>query len=182
MTDVASNRDPATREPVMRFHQLGRSMLLILAAAETFLLLGGLVGYLATQQVALLIVPVAVGATLMVLFGSLTIELSAERVRCTMGFVPGLLSRSIPIDDIVAVRTVTAHKLNAWGIRKVRNGWLWNTNGFDAVELELRDGSVFQMGADRPEEVVEAVRAVVDVSDGTVADAAAGAATDDATT
>jgi hypothetical protein len=53
------------------------------------------------------------------------------------------------------------NRLNAWGIRKVRNGWLWNTTGFDAVELELRDGSVFQMGTGRPQEVAEAVEAIM---------------------
>ena len=37
-----------------------------------------------------------------------------------------------------------------WGIRLTSRGWLWNTSGFDAVELTYLNGKRFIIGKDDP--------------------------------
>ncbi len=170
MIDAAS--PPDASGPVVRFHQVGTALLVTFAIAELVLVAIGVVLWLSVGQLHFLIIPVVLMGVLIMLFHGLTIEVHVDRVRCAFG--PGLIARTVPAEDIVGVRPVTADTLNAWGIRKVRNGWLWNTSGFDAVELQLRDGRVFQMGSGRPQEVVEAVEAIMSPGAGTEGEAGPG--------
>ena len=51
-------------------------------------------------------------------------------------------------------------------MRLIRDGWLFNISGFDAVEIVLKNGRRYQLGTDEPEELLAAVGAPVDSSSG----------------
>ena len=39
----------------------------------------------------------------------------------------------------------------------IRNGWLYNVSGFDAVELELASGKLCRIGTDEPGRLLHAI-------------------------
>ena len=42
-------------------------------------------------------------------------------------------------------------------MRKIRNGWMYNVWGLDAVQLELQSGKSFRIGTDDPDGLVAAL-------------------------
>ena len=104
----------------------------------------------------------AILASALVLFHSLTIEIDRQHLRCFFG--PGLIRRTIPLHEIVAARPVHNRWHYGWGIRLTPNGWMYNVSGLDAVELSLASGGSFRIGTDRPGEVVHALGSVTTLS------------------
>lgn len=94
------------------------------------------------------------------LFHALTVEVTLDHVRCWFG--NGIIRKEIPVERITGVRAVRTTVLDGWGIRLTSRGWMWNANGFDAVELELDGGKKrFSIGTDQPGEVIAAIEAVM---------------------
>jgi len=93
------------------------------------------------------------------LFASLTVEVDEEFL--TARFGPGLIRKTIPLRTIAAYQPVRNHWYFGWGIRKVPNGWMYNVSGLDAVELGLQDGSIFRVGTDDPQGLIEAIGRVL---------------------
>ena len=95
-------------------------------------------------------------AVLIPVFGWLTVTVEQETV--TAGFGIGLIWRRIRIKDIQAAMQVRNKWWYGWGIRAIRDGWMFNVSGLDAVELELKNGRKFRMGTDEPEELLNAIK------------------------
>jgi hypothetical protein len=89
------------------------------------------------------------------LFHSLTVRI--DRQQLTLRFGLGLIRRSFPLREIRDARAVRNHWYYGWGIRWTPHGWLYNVSGFDAVEIELRDGRKYRIGTDRPLELQQAI-------------------------
>jgi hypothetical protein len=83
------------------------------------------------------------------LFHSLTIEVDEESVALRFGI--GVIRRRFPIAAIESARTVRNPWYCGWGIHRIRNGWLFNVSGFDAVELGMADGRRYRIGTDEPD-------------------------------
>jgi hypothetical protein len=95
-----------------------------------------------------LVVAVGILSLCLLLFPTLTAVVQADRIRCFFGL--GLISREIPINQILAVSVVRNPWTYGWGLRLIPGGWLWNVSGFDAVELRLQNGKLFRIGTDEP--------------------------------
>lgn len=78
----------------------------------------------------------------------------------TTAFRSGWPRRRIELDDVIAARHVQNSWGHGWGIRKIRNGWMFNIAGSDAIELTLRSGRVFRIGTDQPAELLAAIERV----------------------
>lgn len=77
-------------------------------------------------------------------------------------FQPLGLGRRIARDQIGTATTVTYRPLadfGGWGIRRGREGWMYNMRGNRAVRIESRDGTVTFIGSGRPEALLAALRA-----------------------
>ena len=83
------------------------------------------------------------------LFHSLTIEIGEHELRWRFG--PGLIRKSVPLEEIISARPVRTNILEGWGIHLTRHGWLYNVSGFDAVAIALRNGKHFALGTDEPQ-------------------------------
>ena len=59
----------------------------------------------------------------LLLFGSLTVEISGGHVRIRFG--AGLIRKRWPLDGIEACRPVRTSWIDGWGIRLTRRGWLY---------------------------------------------------------
>jgi hypothetical protein len=89
------------------------------------------------------------------LFHSLTVEIDDEKLRWRFG--PGIISKSVPLTEIVSARVVRTNFIEGWGIHLSRFGWLYNVSGQDAVAIVLKNGKPFALGTDEPAALVEAI-------------------------
>lgn len=93
-------------------------------------------------------------------FGRLTVSVGPSTVDVAFGW--GLPRRSVPLRDVVEQAVVRTPIWAGRGIRRVRNGWLYNVAGRDAVALTLASGSVVRIGTDDPQGLLDAVAAARD--------------------
>lgn len=120
-----------------------------------------LVAYPPPSEAELLIAGLGMALTFVVLvaclliFRTLTIEVGRGRLAWWYG--PGWPRRSLPLSEITGARRSRTTFWDGWGIRWTRRGWLWNINGYEAVEFERRAGRMFRLGTDDPAGLLAAV-------------------------
>lgn len=114
-----------------------------------------LVVFLSTGLSTILLVTLAVLFVCVVLFHSLTVEVTGEAVMVCFG--PGLIKKSFSVADILKSHTVRNRWYYGWGIRFTPHGWLYNVSGLDAVEIGLCDGRTYRIGTDEPERLSRAI-------------------------
>jgi uncharacterized YccA/Bax inhibitor family protein len=90
-----------------------------------------------------------------ILFSVLTVEITPEALRVLFG--PGLIRRSIPLQEIESAKVIRVPWYVGWGMRWT-GYWLYNVSGRMAVLLYLRRGHAFGVGTDEPEALLAALR------------------------
>lgn len=131
--------------------QRGDLILLILIPAAALLGLAELrVGPIRGIRSALLV-------TLLVLalFPSLTTTVYDGILEVRFGLGP--IRRRIKLSEVEEAEVVTIPRYYGWGIRLTPQGWLWRVSGSQAVQLTFRDGRRFQIGTDRPDDLLRAI-------------------------
>jgi hypothetical protein len=96
-------------------------------------------------------------ASVLILFSTLTVTVSAGWLECRFGV--GLIRRRIRLDDVREAEAVRNKWYYGWGIRLTPYGWLWNAFGLDAVELTFATGRKFRIGTNEPHTLLGAIRA-----------------------
>lgn len=133
-----------------RHTQVGRFMLVLDVVLVVFVLVhvarGGSRAMLALAPLIVL---------LLVLFGSMTVEVDARTLRFRFG--PGGWGKSIRRSDIASAIATRSHWLEGIGIRVTGRGMLYNVAAGPAVEVVLRDGKRFRVGTDEPDRLVAAI-------------------------
>lgn len=138
--------------PPYRHTQIGYVTLIALAAG-----LGVMAwsfrpgGYTAGEAVLMLLMAAAV-----VLFSTLTVEITADALRVRFG--PGWIRRTVPLREIESARIIRVPWYVGWGMRWRTGAWLYNVSGRMAVLLHLRTGGALGVGTDEPEALVAALR------------------------
>ncbi len=85
-------------------------------------------------------------------FYKLTITINKQQVSFRLGI--GWFGKSYRLSDIRSCRPVTNSALTGFGIRRLRNGWLYNVTGFRAIELAFNNrNSVVRIGCSKPDEI-----------------------------
>ena len=100
--------------------------------------------------------PIGIGVLTVIVFGSLTTEVSQDRF--TFWFGPGVVRRSFLLSEIRTWTPVTNLWWYGWGIHFTPHGWLYNVGGRDAVQFELTSGRRFRVGTDAPAALCEMIR------------------------
>jgi hypothetical protein len=106
-------------------------------------------------------IPITVATIFVVclfLFHSLTVTVSRENIVLRFGI--GLIWKRFSVIDIQEATIVRDHWYYGWGIRLTPHGWLFNVSGFDAVEIQLKNGRKYRIGTDKPVDLLSAVKAV----------------------
>ena len=98
---------------------------------------------------AALYVVAAITILMLLLFSSLTIEISEESF--VFWFGVGVIRKRIALSDIVDCRVVRNPWYYGWGIHWTPRGWLYNVSGRLAVEIDLVGGKRLRVGSDQPE-------------------------------
>ena len=96
-------------------------------------------------------------AVLMVLFGSLTVDVDSERIRIRFG--PGFISKRWFLSHVESAEVIRTRIWHGWGIHLTPQGWLYNVSGFDAVRISLASGKSKLVGTNEPDQLVGALRA-----------------------
>lgn len=103
--------------------------------------------------VLLMVVIVAIVSS----FVSLNVSIDSEYIRLKFGY--GLIRKKFKLSEIASAKTVRNKWYYGWGVRV----WLFpkmiifNVSGFDAVELQMKNGSIFRIGTDEPEKLKNAI-------------------------
>ena len=90
-----------------------------------------------------------------VLFWSLTIEVGDGRLRWWFG--PGLIRKSVFLDEIADAQPWKMRGIGGWGIHWSPQGWINNVSGRHGVLFVLKNGKQFILGTDEPERLAAAV-------------------------
>ncbi len=90
------------------------------------------------------------------LFCKLTVVVDDRSVKASFG--PGVIKKSIPLDDIESCGAVRNRWWYGWGIHWTPKGWLYNVSGMEAVELRLKNGKRIRIGTDEPRELEEFIK------------------------
>jgi hypothetical protein len=94
-------------------------------------------------------------------FTTLTVSIDENYLRIKFGY--GIFARKFALKEIASVQTVKNHWYYGWGVRLWfwPKMWIYNVSGFDAVELVMKNGKVYRIGIDVPEEFEAVIKAVL---------------------
>jgi len=88
-------------------------------------------------------------------FAALTVTVNERAIKLRFGV--GIVRKSFEIDEIARIQAVKNPWYYLLGIRYTPRGWLFAVSGDAAVELEMKNGKVYRIGTDEPEELIEAL-------------------------
>jgi hypothetical protein len=95
----------------------------------------------------------------MILFSRLTVAVTNESIVASFG--AGWPRHTETLEDVRAVAAVRNTWIQGWGIRKISGGWMYNVQGYGAVELDLRSDRTFRIGTDEPAALEAAIAMVI---------------------
>ncbi len=104
-------------------------------------------------------VPLAVLVVLgicLILFSTLAVTGDGDSLEVRFG--PGLIRKKFLFKDIGSCREVKNPWHYGWGIRYIPHGWLFNVSGFDALEIQMRNGKKYRIGTNDLRGLAEFVR------------------------
>ncbi len=91
------------------------------------------------------------------LFFNLTVTIDKGILRAVFGI--GVFRVHLKISDILSAQVVRNQWWYGYGIHGwFKKGWLINISGLDAVELKMKNGMVYRIGTDEPQELNAALQ------------------------
>lgn len=90
-------------------------------------------------------------------FATLTVEVDDQALNLKFGI--GLIRKRFPLKEVEAYRAVKNPWYYGWGIHMIQNGWIFNVSGWEAVELQMKNGKKYRIGTDDAEGLANAVKA-----------------------
>lgn len=135
--------------------QIGYLLIIVLGAAT--LLIGRLsvITRFSTGTVLLL----ALMILFLALFASLTVEVKDQTIDIRFGI--GIIRKRFALKDIQAYGAVKNPWYYGWGIHVIPGGWVFNVSGWDAVELQMKNGKKYRIGTDDAHGLANAVESYV---------------------
>ena len=110
---------------------------------------------LAEDRVLAAIVMLGVYIFGVIMFYSLTIEISAEQLKCWFGI--GVVRKTIVLSEIQSTQVIKNPWYYFWGVKSIPGGWFYAIAPGTAVEIELRDGRILQLGTNQPYKLNQAI-------------------------
>lgn len=125
--------------------------MLILGSAVLFLLF-------VSASPALILPLLLVPTVALLLVWSITIEVTTEELRVTLGMRAG---RRAQLKEIQEVSISDAPWYQGWGIRTSRHGYLYRVTGLRTVDVVLKTGEMIRVGTRQPHELKRALASAV---------------------
>jgi prepilin signal peptidase PulO-like enzyme (type II secretory pathway) len=72
----------------------------------------------------------------------------------------GLFKKQFLLKDIASATCVKNYWYTGWGIRVSfwPHMWIYNVSGFDAVEIKMKNGKIYRIGTDEPDNLKKAIQ------------------------
>ncbi len=93
------------------------------------------------------------------LFHSLAVSISRDDILLRFGI--GLIRKRFAVVDVQDAAIVRNRWYYGWGIKLGPSGWIFNVSGFDAVEIQMKNGRRYRIGTDEPEALLAAIQCVI---------------------
>jgi hypothetical protein len=143
--------------------QAGTLLRILLGTTVACLIVGGIT--FVVLQKPPVAVPFCIAAVVvlvsLVAFHSLSVTVTDEAVEIRFG--PGWIRKTFPLDSIAACKPVQNSLGHGWGIHWCgKDGWVYNVSGFEAVEIEFKNGKKARIGTDQPRELAAAIKKAMD--------------------
>lgn len=90
--------------------------------------------------------------------GRFVVQVDHQTLRWHFGYL-GWPSWQLPLADIRSVEQARSSWVEGWGIRRTKEGMLYNARGNRAVRLTLKDGRRLRLGSDEPERLAAFIAA-----------------------
>lgn len=100
--------------------------------------------------IALIIVLIVLG-----IFSRLTVTVDDQMIKIQFGV--RIIRKTFPLKEIEVYRVVRNPWYYGWGIRFTPRGWLFNVSGFSAIELQMKNGKLYRIGTDDPDNLASAL-------------------------
>ena len=96
-------------------------------------------------------------------FATLTVSIDENYFRIKFGY--GIFKKKFLLNEIISTKSVKNHWYYGWGIRVWfwPYMWIFNISGFDAVEIIMRNGKIYRIGTDTPNELEAAIKRAINV-------------------
>ena len=126
----------------------------------TALLTWWLAGAVQAEPRAQLAVAAVAASELLVLagLGRFVVQVDGHTLRWHFGYL-GWPHWQLPLADIRAVEVARSSWVEGWGIRRTKEGMLYNARGSGAVRLTLKDGRRLRLGSDEPDRLAAVIAA-----------------------
>lgn len=94
-------------------------------------------------------------------FSALTVSVDNDYIKVKFGY--GIFRKKFSLAEIAEVKMVKNKWYYGWGIRYWMSPpmWIFNVSGFDAVELNMKNGKIYRIGTDEPVELFNSVNKIV---------------------
>jgi hypothetical protein len=89
------------------------------------------------------------------LFATLTVQVNVQAINIRFGI--GVIRKRFALKDVQTYRAVKSPWYYGWGIHLIPGGWLFNVSGWDAVELQMKNGSKYRIGTNDVQGLVNAI-------------------------
>ncbi len=125
-----------------------------------FLLAGILIAVVASTVIAegrMLSAILMIGVFLLGLglFYAFTVEISAEKLKFWFGI--GVIRKAYALSEIQSTKEIKNPWYYFWGVKSIPGGWFYAIAPGTAVEIELKNGRVVQLGTNEPEKLRQAI-------------------------
>ena len=104
--------------------------------------------------IGLIIVLVILGT-----FSRLTVTVDDQMIKIQFGL--RIIRKTFLLREIGVYRVVKNPWYYGWGIRFTPRGWLFNVSGFSAIELRMKNGKLYRIGTDEPNNLARALNEVL---------------------
>ncbi len=96
-------------------------------------------------------------------FATLTTSIDEKCLRIKFGY--GIFTKKFALNEIASAQTVKNRWYYGLGIKVWfwPKMWIYSVSGFDAVEIIMKNGKIYRIGTDVPEELERAIRVAVNL-------------------
>ena len=96
---------------------------------------------------------------LFILTSFTTLQVYINKKQLWIKFGYGVYKQKFPLDEIISAKIVRNPRYTGWGIRRWigRKMRIFNVSGFDAVEIQMKNGKIYRIGTDEPKALEQAI-------------------------
>lgn len=81
-----------------------------------------------------------------------------DNTTLSASFGPGWPRKNVNLSEVATASAVRNAWIQGWGLRKLPGGWMYNTWGLDAIELEMTSDRIVRIGTNDTDNLLASVR------------------------